>query len=103
MASPPPPSLPTYLLQHDFDVYLRDVIQLVLNRRDDRPLDLIYDYFKSVTRGNHVISRDFKYINATPRNRASFVRNFERSHRLLPSHERMFAFDDGGWVTGFEL
>ena len=92
-SKPSPPSGRTYLEQHALPVYLRDVIQLVLSRRDDRPLDHIYEYFKSVSDGNNVISRDFKYINATPRNRASFVRNFQDSHGSMPGDERVTAED----------
>ena len=92
-SKPSPPSGSTYLEQHALPVYLRDVIQLVLSRRDDRPLDHIYEYFKSVSDGNNVISRDFKYINATPRNRASFVRNFQDSHGSMPGDERVTAED----------
>ena len=35
-----------FAAKHDIPLYLRDVVQIVLNRRDERPLELIYEYFK---------------------------------------------------------
>ena len=76
-----------YIQQHHVDVYLQDVIQLLLQAnsapaparrelarpllarpqaRDERPLEFIADYFNSVLAGTHVLLREFRYINACP-------------------------------------
>ena len=58
-----------YLERYQIQVYVNDAIRSVLDAREERPLDTCLKYFNSVLQGNHVLLREFEFINATPRNR----------------------------------
>lgn len=64
-----------YLEQHDVAFYLEDAVGLLLDKRDDQPLDFIADYFEQVLHGTHVLLRDFSYVNRCAHSRWSFVRS----------------------------
>jgi hypothetical protein len=53
--------------------YLRDAVGLLVNSRTSEPLRFMDDYFQGVLRGENVLMRHFAYVNATTRNRLSFV------------------------------
>lgn len=62
-----------YLERHSVPFYLQDVVSLLLQSRDDRPLEFIADYFTEVLSGKNVLCRDFEYISQTPANRWAFI------------------------------
>jgi hypothetical protein len=76
-----------YIVAHHIDVYLRDVVHLLLQSRNDRPLEFIADYFGKVLDGTHVLLREFAYVNrrAPPRagrERAARARENDGSSQL---------------------
>ena len=53
--------------------YLRDAVGMLLASRTHEPLEFMDGYFQSVLRGDNVLMRNFAYVNATTRNRLSFI------------------------------
>ena len=53
--------------------YLRDAVGMLLVSRTNEPLGFMDGYFQSVLRGDNVLMRNFAYVNATTRNRLSFI------------------------------
>nr|KAF6342559.1 hypothetical protein mPipKuh1_001635 [Pipistrellus kuhlii] len=49
----------------------------------DFPLRLLSENFNSVCQGTHILFREFSFIQATPHNRASFLRAFWRCFRTV--------------------
>ncbi|KAJ1485147.1 hypothetical protein T484DRAFT_2458805 [Baffinella frigidus] len=70
-----------YLERYHIQTYLADAVLMVMDSRDERPLEATLKYFNSVLQGSHVVLREFEYVNATPRNRMSFVRIFVEDNR----------------------
>ena len=62
-----------YLEQHNVPFYLRDVVSLLLQARDERPLDFIAEYFCEVMHGRHVLCREFSFVNQSAHNRWAFI------------------------------
>lgn len=63
-----------YFRRHHVSAYTRDAIAQLVRSNTDNPLDFLLRYFSLVARGQHVLSREFDYIAATPHNRVSFLR-----------------------------
>lgn len=70
-----------YLERSDVAIYLRDVVRLLLANRTERPLEFIHQYFRGVLKGDNVVLREFAYVSASPRNRISFIMNFEEAYK----------------------
>jgi hypothetical protein len=62
-----------FLEQAHLELYLKDVVRLLLANRTERPVDFIHHYFQNVLAGDNVILREFSYVNASSRNRLSFL------------------------------
>jgi len=65
-----------YLGRFHVNFYLRDLLSCFLARKesDGRSApEFIGNYFDTVLRGEHVLHREFDFINATPLNRRAFV------------------------------
>jgi hypothetical protein len=62
-----------YLERYSIPFYLRDVTSLLLQCRDDRPLEFISEYFSEVLNGTHVLLRDFSYVSRCSHDRWAFV------------------------------
>mmetsp|Transcript_54772 Transcript_54772/g.110097 ORF Transcript_54772/g.110097 Transcript_54772/m.110097 type:complete len:330 (+) Transcript_54772:178-1167(+) len=62
-----------YLTEINAEFYLNDAVALLLKARPDRPLEFLRDYLTTVKAQQHVVSRDFTFINATTHNRRSFL------------------------------
>lgn len=65
-----------YLEAHSIRKYMQDSVALMLESKEETPLDFLASYFQSVSNGTNVLFRQFKYVNSTPRNRRSFIRLF---------------------------
>lgn len=65
-----------YLEKHSIRKYLQDCTALMIESKEESPLDFLATYFQSVATGTNVLFRGFKYVNNTPRNRRSFIRHF---------------------------
>lgn len=53
-----------YTDRYHIHVYLQDAVRMVLEARDDRPLHAIARYFQGVLQGNHVLLREYVFVNA---------------------------------------
>ena len=53
-----------YVEKFKLDMYMKDVVRLVLGRRDERPISTVYTYYKNVCAGEHVAGREYEYIFA---------------------------------------
>ncbi|XP_063336974.1 centriolar satellite-associated tubulin polyglutamylase complex regulator 1 isoform X2 [Pelmatolapia mariae] len=83
------PTVPAdqYLADSNVLFYLNDaVIQLLEHKEEYNQFGVIRyfaEYFSSVKNSNHVLFREFNYIQATPHNRASFIRVFWKCYRQI--------------------
>jgi hypothetical protein len=82
-----------YLRQTGLDVYLSDCVTEILNDRHEQPLLAIQQYFAKIVNGANIHGREFKFIDATSRNRLSFIRSFESVFSSFDSEELLVAED----------
>ena len=52
-----------YLERYHIQTYMADAVRMVLDSRDERPLEATLKYFHSVLQGSHVALREFEYVN----------------------------------------
>ncbi|XP_071665244.1 centriolar satellite-associated tubulin polyglutamylase complex regulator 1 isoform X3 [Patagioenas fasciata] len=89
MLSPERLSLPgpEYLAQRHVLTYMEDAVSQLLENREDISqygiARFFTEYFNSVRQGTHILFREFSFVQATPHNRASFLRTFWRCFRTL--------------------
>ncbi|CAM5121553.1 unnamed protein product [Eretmochelys imbricata] len=89
MLSPERLSLPgpEYLAQRHVLTYMEDAVSQLLENREDISqygiARFFTEYFNSVRQGTHILFREFSFIQATPHNRASFLRTFWRCFRAV--------------------
>lgn len=62
-----------YLESHKMNIYLQDAIKIILDRREDKPLDLLTEYFNTTLKGEHILLREYAFVSATSLNRKSFL------------------------------
>jgi hypothetical protein len=62
-----------YLDNFKINVFLQDAIKIVLDRREDKPIDLLFDYFNTTLKGEHILLREYAFVSATPLNRKCFL------------------------------
>uniref|UniRef100_A0A6I8NRQ3 Centriolar satellite-associated tubulin polyglutamylase complex regulator 1 n=1 Tax=Ornithorhynchus anatinus TaxID=9258 RepID=A0A6I8NRQ3_ORNAN len=78
---------PDYLAQRHVLTYMEDAVSQLLENREEISqygiARFFTDYFNSVCQGTHVLFREFSFIQATPHNRASFLRAFWRCFRTV--------------------
>ncbi len=92
-STPSPLTAEEYIEKHELQLYLKDVVKLVLGRREERPISIVYEYFKSVRAGDHVASRGYEYVFASQRNRLAFLRHFQKCYPNLSDSERITPAD----------
>ncbi|EPQ10518.1 UPF0705 protein like protein [Myotis brandtii] len=67
--------------------YMEDAVcQLLENKEDVSQYGIarfFTEYFNSVCQGTHILFREFSFVQATPHNRASFLRAFWRCFRTV--------------------
>lgn len=56
---------PDYLEFYKMNIYLLDVIKIILNREDEKPLDILNEYFNTTIKGEHVLLREYAFTAAT--------------------------------------
>nr|XP_026650418.1 UPF0705 protein C11orf49 homolog [Zonotrichia albicollis] len=89
MLSPERLSLPgpEYLAQRHVLTYMEDAVSQLLENREDISqygiARFFTEYFNSVQQGTHILFREFSFVQATPHNRASFLRTFWRCFRTV--------------------
>ena len=55
-------------------IYLQDAIKIILDRRDEKTLDILNEYFNTTLRGEHILLREYAFVSATQLNRKSFLK-----------------------------
>ncbi|OCT83714.1 UPF0705 protein C11orf49 homolog [Xenopus laevis] len=79
---------PEYLAQRHVQVYLEDALTQLLENRDEveqqgSTAKFFAHYFTSVSKGTHILFREFGFVHITPHNRSSFLRIFWRCFRTI--------------------
>uniref|UniRef100_A0A8D0BQ64 Centriolar satellite-associated tubulin polyglutamylase complex regulator 1 n=1 Tax=Salvator merianae TaxID=96440 RepID=A0A8D0BQ64_SALMN len=76
-----------YLAQRHVLTYMEDAVSQLLESREDISqygiARFFTEYFTSVRQGTHILFREFSFVQATPHNRASFLRTFWRCFRTI--------------------
>ncbi|XP_022083771.1 UPF0705 protein C11orf49 homolog isoform X2 [Acanthaster planci] len=76
-----------YLASQHVLHYLADAVSQLMEHKEDNPkvnpARFLQDYFVSVQQGNHTLFREYDFVQATPHNRASFVRIFWKCFRHI--------------------
>ncbi|XP_063145771.1 centriolar satellite-associated tubulin polyglutamylase complex regulator 1 [Candoia aspera] len=76
-----------YLAQRHVITYMEDAVSQLLESREDIGqygiARFFTEYFNSVRQGTHILFREFNFVQATPHNRASFLRTFWRCFRTV--------------------
>ncbi|NXD09380.1 CK049 protein, partial [Nothocercus nigrocapillus] len=79
--------------------YMEDAVSQLLENREDISqygiARFFTEYFNSVRQGTHILFREFSFVQATPHNRASFLRTFWRCFRTVGKN--------GGKFSGMNL
>ena len=74
-------------------IYLQDAIKIILERRDERPLDLLNEYFNTTLRGEHILLREYAFVSATQLNRKSFLQQVKKVFHSTPHYKVITALD----------
>ncbi|XP_061578157.1 centriolar satellite-associated tubulin polyglutamylase complex regulator 1 isoform X1 [Cololabis saira] len=76
-----------YLADSHVLFYLSDAVTQLLEHKEEYTqfglIRYFAEYFSSVKNSNHVLFREYNYIQATPHNKASFIRVFWRCFRQI--------------------
>lgn len=62
-----------YFENYKMQIYLQDVVKIILDRKDEKPLDLLNEYFNTTVKGEHILLREYAFVSATQLNRKSFL------------------------------
>jgi len=52
---------------------MQDAIKIILDRREEKPIDLLTDYFNTTLKGEHILLREYAFVSATQLNRKCFL------------------------------
>ncbi len=74
-------------------IYLQDAIKIILDRRDDKPLDLLNEYFNTTLKGEHILLREYAFVSATQLNRKSFLKQVRKVFHQTPHYRVVTALD----------
>ena len=67
-----------YIETYKVGVYLQDAIKIILDRREEKPLDLFLEYLNTTLKGEHVLLREYAFVSATPLNRRCFLQQVKK-------------------------
>ena len=82
-----------YLESYKMSIYLQDAIKIILERRDEKPLDLLNEYFNTTLRGEHILLREYAFVSATQLNRKSFLQQVKKVFHSTPHYKIITALD----------
>mmetsp|Transcript_7885 Transcript_7885/g.22514 ORF Transcript_7885/g.22514 Transcript_7885/m.22514 type:complete len:335 (-) Transcript_7885:213-1217(-) len=74
-----------YLKQHHIGVYLKDVVNVIIQRGDQNApaADLLAAYFTTVCTGRHLKGQPYSFLSGTPFNRCHFLRDVQHSFEAM--------------------
>eukprot|EP00347_Sterkiella_histriomuscorum_P016943 403351256 len=78
---------------HKMSIYLQDAIKIILDRREDKPLDLLNEYFNTTLKGEHILLREYAFVSATPLNRKCFLQQVKKVFHSTPYYKVISALD----------
>jgi hypothetical protein len=67
-----------YLDNQKMSIYLQDAIKIILDRKDEKPLDLLNEYFNTTLKGEHILLREYAFVSSTLLNRKSFLQQVKK-------------------------
>ncbi|KAJ4457833.1 hypothetical protein PAPYR_6504 [Paratrimastix pyriformis] len=76
-----------YISEHQLEFYFRDILNILLETRDEHPLPLITQYFQNVSAGTHVLLRPLSFVMGTLHNRRCFGRLFKQTFSTFAGRE----------------
>ena len=82
-----------YLESYKMSIYLQDAIKIILDRRDEKPLEILNDYFNTTLRGEHILLREYAFVSATQLNRKSFLQQVKKVFHSTPHYKVITALD----------
>jgi hypothetical protein len=44
---------------------MQDAIKIILDRRDEKPLEILNEYFNTTLKGEHILLREYAFVSAT--------------------------------------
>lgn len=85
-----------YLERTKIMVYLQDALAQLQDAKEERSLTFLAKYFAALAAGEHIVFREFRFVNATPHNRRHFVDLFRRtfSHMQPTDGARVLEIND---------
>jgi hypothetical protein len=82
-----------YLESYKMSIYLQDAIKIILDRRDEKPIDLLNEYFNTTLKGEHILLREYAFVSATQLNRKSFLQQVRKVFHSTPHYKVITALD----------
>jgi hypothetical protein len=82
-----------YLEFYKMQIYLQDAIKIILDRKDEKPLDLLNEYFNTTLKGEHILLREYAFVSATQLNRKSFLQQVKKVFHSTPHYKVITALD----------
>ena len=64
--------------QQKMAIYMQDAIKIILDRKDEKPVELLNEYFNTTLKGEHVLLREYAFVSATSLNRKSFLQQLRK-------------------------
>jgi hypothetical protein len=74
-------------------IYLQDAIKIILDRKDEKPLDLLNEYFNTTLKGEHILLREYAFVSSTLLNRKSFLQQVKKVFHQTPHYKIVTALD----------
>eukprot|EP00164_Ancoracysta_twista_P007809 GFYU01011164.1.p1 GENE.GFYU01011164.1~~GFYU01011164.1.p1 ORF type:complete len:368 (+),score=58.32 GFYU01011164.1:147-1106(+) len=82
-----------YLDRYNVPLYVNDIVRQLVDTRVENPLECLHEYFSNVLKGNHVLFRDYEFVNSTPHNRLSFLGQIVEAYQNFDGTEEL-AYND---------
>jgi hypothetical protein len=74
-------------------IYLQDAIKIILDRREEKPLDILTDYFNTTLRGEHILLKEYAFVSATVINRKCFLQQIRKVFHSTPYYTALTGLD----------
>ena len=74
-------------------IYLQDSIKIILDRKEQKPLDLLAEYFNTTLKGDHILLREYAFVSATCLNRKCFLQQLRKVFHSIPFYNTITGLD----------
>jgi len=82
-----------YLVASGVEVYLHDVMALLIKLKPDKPIAYMHEYFQGLRDHQNIALREYAFVNATSHNRISFLVALSKAVESIPKDARLSAKD----------